>query len=148
MFKLSEPLLLVRVDARFPVGLKLTTGKFSESWDSVPFWDGRWLGNEAETWGWQFVGCGKRLLRGGFGVTPEDATASALGQALREIKKSVHSARVEYLRVQEYPWFYLGTVAVYPQAMQQLPSGILFQSDTVAAPVFQNAVSRQTATFF
>lgn len=137
MLKLNEALFLIRVDAQFPVGLNLTSTRFWEGWDSVPFREVRGLGNRVEMCGWQLVVGGPKLLSGGLGNTPEDATACALGLALRQVSQSFNAARVEYLRVREYPWFYLGSVAVYPQAIQQGPSAIGLQSDAALVSSFK-----------
>jgi hypothetical protein len=109
----------LRVDALLPVELKLTTRKFREGWDSVPSSDARVLGKRVKLCEWQFVADAKPLLKGGLGKTSQAATASALKLALRQVSGSFNAARVEYLEVNKYPWFYLATVAVYPHAIRQ-----------------------------
>ena len=140
MHKLDQPVFLIRVDAQFPVGLNLTPRKLREGWGSVPLREVRGLGNRAEMCGWQLVAGGEQLLKGGMGNTPEDATACALKLALRHVSRSFNAARVEYLRVQKYPWFYVGTVAVYPQAIQQRPAAIALRSDAAAVVPSPNTV--------
>ncbi len=119
MPKRDEPAFVLRVDARLPIDLKLTTRKFREGWDSVPSSDARVLGKRVERCQWQLVVDAKPLLKGGLGKTPQAATASALRLALRQVSESFNAARVEYLDVNKYPWFYLATVAVYPHAIKQ-----------------------------
>ena len=114
-----EPAFLLRVDAQLPVDLKLTKKKFREGWDSVPSSDARVLGKRVKRCQWQLVVDAEPLLKGGLGKTPQAATASALKLALRQVGKSFNAARVQYLELNKYPWFYLATVAVYPHAIRQ-----------------------------
>ena len=136
--KLNQPVFLIRINTQFPISLNLTPRKFRKGWESVPLREVRGLGNRAEMCGWQLVDGGKQLLKGGLGNTPEDATACALELALRQVSRSFNAATVEYLRVQKYPWFYLGTVAVYPQAIQQRPSAIASRNDAAAVVPSKN----------
>jgi hypothetical protein len=115
----DEPAFLLRVDARLPVDLKLTTRKFREGWDSVPSRDARALGKRVKRCQWQLVVDAEPLLKGGLGKTPQAATASALKLALRQVGEAFNAARVQYLELNKYPWFYLATVAVYPHAIRQ-----------------------------
>ncbi len=132
MPKLDQPVFLIRTDAQFPVGLNLTPRKFRKGWESVPLSDVSGLGYRAEMCGWQLASSGEELLKGGLGNTPDAATARGLDLALRQVSRSFNAVRVEYLRVQKYPWFYLSTVAVYPQAIQQCPAAIAVRSDAAA----------------
>jgi hypothetical protein len=77
------------------------------------------LGKRVERFEWQLVADAEPLLTGGLGKTPQAATADALKLALWQVSESFSVARVEYLRVEQYPWFYVGTVAVYPRAIRQ-----------------------------
>jgi len=140
MPKLNRPVFLIRIDAQFPVGLKLTPRKFRKGWNSVPLSDVRGLGDRAEVCGWQLVSGGEELLKGGLGNTPDAATARALDLALRQISRSFNAVRVQYIRLQKYPWFYLSTVAVYPQAIQQRPAAVAVRSDVAAAVPSQDDV--------
>jgi len=119
MPKSHEPAFLVRADTRLPVDLKLTTRKFREGWDSVPSRNARVLGKRVKRCQWQLVVHAEPLLKGGLGETPQAATARALKLALRQVGKSFNAARVQYLELNKYPWFYLATVAVYPHAIKQ-----------------------------
>src|SRR5580704_19565899 len=119
MPKSHEPAFLVRADARLPVDLKLNPRKFREGWDSVPSSDARVLGNRVNRCQWQLVVDTEPLLKGGLGKTPRAAATSALNLALRQVSKSFNAARVEYLEVNKYPWFYLAKVAVYRHTIKQ-----------------------------
>jgi hypothetical protein len=119
MPKRDEPAILLSVDTRLPVDLKLTTWKFREGWESVHASDARVLGKRVKRCKWQLVVDAEPLLKGGLGKTPLAATASALKLALRLVGQSFNSARVQYLELNKYPWFYLATVAVYPHAIKQ-----------------------------
>jgi hypothetical protein len=140
MRKLNEPVFLIRIDTQLPVGLNLTPRKFRKGWESVPLSDVRGLGYRAEMCGWQLVSSGEELLKGGLGNTPDAATARALDLALRQVSRSFNAVRVEYIRVQNYPWFCLSTVAVYPQAIQQRPAAIAVRSDAAAGAPSPNDV--------
>ena len=74
-------------------------------------------------------------MKGGMGKTPEAATARALRLALRQVRESFNAARVEYLRVSQYPWFYLATVAVYPQTIKR-GAALLFSTERGLPPEF------------
>jgi len=130
--KLNQPVFLIRINTQFPISLNLTPRKFRKGWESVPLSDVRGLGYRAEMCGWQLVSSGEEVLKGGLGNTPDAATARALNLALRQVSRSFNAVRVEYIRVQKYPWFYLSTVAVYPQAIQQRPAAIAVRSDAAA----------------
>jgi len=127
MRKPHEPAFLLRVDAQLPVDLKLTKREFREGWASVPFSDARMLDRRVKRCQWQLVGDAEPLLKGGLGETPQAATASALKLALRQVGESFNAARVQYLELNKYPWFYLATVAVYPHAIKQDSSAVAGQ---------------------
>ncbi len=119
MLKPDEPAFLMRVDAQLPIGLKLNKKKFREGWEYVPPRDIRVLRKRVERLEWQLVADPEPLLTGGLGMTPRAATADALKLALRQVSELFNAARVEYLRVEQYPWFYVATVAVYPHAIRK-----------------------------
>jgi hypothetical protein len=126
MHKLDEPAFLLRVDARLPADLKVTKRKFRDGWDSVPSRDAQRLGRQVKRRDWELDVEALPLLKGGMGKTPQAATARALKLALRQVRESFNAARVEYLRVSHYPWFYLSTVAVYPQTIKRGQSSLIF----------------------
>ena len=124
MPKLDKPVFLIRVDVQLPVGLESTFRKCWEGWHSVSLSDVRGNGNRVNACEWQLVANAKPLLKGGVGSTPQEATACALTLALRQVRKSFNAARVEYLQVHQYPWFYLSTVAVYPHTIKEDSSAV------------------------
>ena len=126
MNKLDRPAFLLRVDAQLLVDLKVTTRKFRDGWDSVPSREARRFGKRVKRNDWELDVDASPLLKGGMGKTPEAATARALRLALRQVRESFNAARVEYLRVSQYPWFYLATVAVYPQTIKRGGSSLIF----------------------
>lgn len=126
MNKLDRPAFLLRVDAQLLVDLKVTTRKFRDGWDSVPSREARRFGRRVKRNDWELDVDASPLLKGGMGKTPEAATARALRLALRQVRESFNAARVEYLRVSQYPWFYLATVAVYPQTIKRGDSSLIF----------------------
>ena len=140
MLKSDEPAFLLRVDAQLPVDLKLKKRNFREVWESVPPSYARVFGKRVQRFEWQIVAEAEPLLTGGLGKTREAATAGALTLALRQVSESFNAARVEYLRVEQYPWFYLATVAVYPQAIRKAlffhcpPGPVAAQPDHSTAP--------------
>jgi hypothetical protein len=117
MPKSHEPAFLVRADARLPVDLKLNQRKFYEGWNSVPSSDARVLGKRVNRCQWQLMVDAEPLLKSGLGKTPQAATARALKLALPEVGRSFNAARIEYLEVDKYPWFYLAKIAVYPHTI-------------------------------
>jgi len=146
VLKRDEPIFFVRVDAQIQLGLNLTSGKLWEGWDCVPLEGVR--GDRVEMRAGQLAACGKPFLKGGKGNTPQEAIARALKLALRQVSKSFNAARVEYLPVQKYPWFYLATVVVYPQAIQQRPSTIAFEVMRHRSPLPQATFGRTSTHGF
>lgn len=126
MNKLDRPAFLLRVDAQLLVDLKVTTRKFRDGWDSVPSREAQRFGRRVKRNDWELDVDASPLLKGGMGKTPEAATARALRLALRQVRESFNAARVEYLRVSQYPWFYVATVAVYPQTIKRGGSSLIF----------------------
>jgi hypothetical protein len=118
VLKLIEPVFLLRANAVLPAGLKLTSRKFFDGWNCVTTIDARVLGKRLKKCGWRLVADARKLSNGGLGTTPHSAAISALGLALRQVSASFNAVRVEYSQARRYPWFFLATVAIFPQSIQ------------------------------
>ena len=119
MRELAELTMLLREGTKLPDDLKLATEEFQEDWNLIRSGDVHWLDKKVRRRRWHLLWIDEGSLRSGVGKTSQEAIAGALTLALRQMSESFNAARVEYLRVEQYPWFYLATVAVYPQAIRK-----------------------------
>src|SRR5665213_2367378 len=119
MSKKMEPVYLLRLEIQLPAGYKPLARKFREDWDSIPLTEARRLGRQAKKSGWQLDACADRILKTGTGKTQQSATACALKLAMADIGACSNAVKIEYLQIKQYPWFFLSTVAIYPQALRK-----------------------------
>ena len=59
------------------------------------------------------------FLGSGVGNTSQEAIASALKLALRQLSESFHAAEVQNIHLMQYPWFFLARVTILPHRILQ-----------------------------
>jgi hypothetical protein len=59
------------------------------------------------------------FLRSGVGDTAQEAIASALKLALREIDQPLNAVEIRHIELTNYPWFTLARVGIHPYRIQQ-----------------------------
>jgi hypothetical protein len=119
MRKIAETNILLRARFELPDGLKLATDDFREGWQIVRTLNALRLKKKLRTCGWNFVRIGDEALKkSGVGDTSQEAIASALKLALRNITDRFDAVEVERIHLTEYPWFVLARVIVNPYQIQ------------------------------
>lgn len=134
MHTIAELNLLLRVRTELPEGLRLATDEFREGWSFARSVDARSLEKGILKRGWNFIKTGTGSMRSGVGDTAQEAIASALKLALREINEHSHAVEIKHIELTHYPWFYLARVGVYPYRIQQGAFHSL-QYDAAAGPI-------------
>lgn len=119
MPNIAERTVLLRGNITLPDDLKLATAEFQEGWSLVQSGDASWLDKRVQKSGWHFIWIAEKSLRGGVGQTSREAIASALKFALRGVNERYNAAEVEYIKLTQYPWFFVASVRVYPYQIQQ-----------------------------
>jgi hypothetical protein len=116
---ITELDVLLRVQAKLPDGLKLSTEDFREGWTFARTINALRLKQRIAARGWNFIRVADVSLRSGVGDTSEEAIANALMMTLRHVHTHFNAVEVEHIRLTQYPWFYLARVKVYPYIIQQ-----------------------------
>jgi len=130
--------VLVREQIELPVGFKLATEEFREGWNFVRSSDAKRLKKKIHTQGWNFIKIADGALRSGVGDTSQEAIASALKLALRNVNGRFNAAEVKHIELTHYPWFFLARVKVNSYRVQQ---GAMLQAMDQNPP--QPGVARQ-----
>lgn len=94
MRTIAELTLLLRVQVELPEGLRLATDEFCEGWNFSRSLDALDLGRRILKRGWSFVKIGDESLRSGIGETSQEAIASALKLALRNMGEHTNAVEV------------------------------------------------------
>lgn len=134
MHTIAELNLLLRVQVELPQGLRLATVEFREGWSFAPSADARSLKKRILKRGWNFIKIDAGSLRSGVGDTAQEAIASALKLALREINEHLNAVEIKHIELTHYPWFFLARVGVHPYRIQQ-GAFLSQQNDAVARPI-------------
>ncbi len=119
MRTIAELSLLLRVQVELPQGLRLATDEFREGWGFARSVDAHRLKNRILKRGWSFIKIEARSQRSGVGDTAQEAIASALTLALREINEHMNAVEIEHIHLTHYPWFFLARVGVSPYSIQE-----------------------------
>jgi hypothetical protein len=119
MHNIAELKMLLRARIELPEGLKLATDEFGEGWNFVRRENARRLEKKIQTRGWNFIKIADGLLRSGVGERSQEAIASALKLALRQVSEHFNAVEVEQIELTQYPWFFLARVRVYPYRIQR-----------------------------
>jgi hypothetical protein len=122
MRKIAELDVLLRERIELPDSLKIATEQFRDEWNFVRVAHAKRLEKKIHTSGWNFIEIADGLLRSGVGDTSQEAIASALKLALRQVGTNFNAAKVDRIELTCYPWFVLARVAVHPYLIQQGPS--------------------------
>lgn len=140
MPELAELTMLLRDGAELPDSLKLVTEEFREGWNLVRSGDAHCLSRMIRRRRWHLLRIDEGSLRSGVGNTSQEAIASALKLALRQVSSRFNAAEVEHIQLKEYPWFFIAKVRVYPHQIQQ--SAVLSVTDAaLSLPVLLRIVS-------
>jgi hypothetical protein len=123
MHEIAETNMLLRERSNLPGNLKLATDEFREGWHLVRTVNAARLTKKVRACGWNFIKIGDGLLRSGVGDTRQEAIASALKLALRQVAGHYNAAEVEHIQLTRYPWFFLARVSVNPCRIQQGTAG-------------------------
>lgn len=105
--------MVIRARVELPRGLKLATDEFREGWNLVRSGGAERLQRRIQTRGWGLIKTRDVCQRSGVGNTSQEAIASALKLALRQLSEFFHAATVERIHLTKYPWFFLARVAVH-----------------------------------
>lgn len=119
MLDIAERTMLLRGSLALPDDLKVVTAEFEEGWNYVQSGDSHWLDKRIQKYGWRFIWIAEISRRSGVGQTSQAAVASALKLALRGISERYNAAKVEHIKLTQYPWFFLATVIIYTYQVQQ-----------------------------
>ena len=149
MHNIAELKMLLRARVELPVGLKLATDEFGEGWNFVRRENARRLEKKIQTRGWNFIKIADGLLRSGVGERSQEAIASALKLALRQVSEHFNAVEVEHIELTQYPWFFLARVSVYPYRIQQ-DAVLAVMEETVPMAIThrQRRLSPQAAELF
>jgi hypothetical protein len=141
---IDEITMLLRGYIELPNSPKLVTEEFREGWNFVKSGDVHWLTKRIRACGWYFIRTGEGVLKHGVGKTSEEAFACALKITLRRINKGFNAAKVEFVEVKKYPWFFLAGVKVYPCQIQQSPFISSFGKVTALSTFYSEEIVSQT----
>jgi len=126
MRTITETKMLLRNRLELPVGLKLATAEFREGWNFVKTVNAARLEKRIRSRGWSFVKIADGSIKSGVGETSQEAIASALKLAVRQVSEHCNAVAVDHIELTEYPWFFLARVLVNPCRIQEsaiLPAG-------------------------
>ncbi|MGO9339803.1 MAG: hypothetical protein ACLPY1_20070 [Terracidiphilus sp.] len=110
---------MLRAQAELPVGFKVATEKFLEGWTRMRSGGVVRLGKKVQVRGWNFLKIAEGAVKSGVGATSEEAIASALKLALRQVDAHSNAVEVEQINLTQYPWFCLARVRVHPYRIQE-----------------------------
>ena len=85
---LAESNVLLRTRIDLPQGFKVAAGEFRDGWMVMRTGGARRLERKTRACGWNFVRLGDAALRSGVGDTSQQAIASALRLALKQIGRA------------------------------------------------------------
>ena len=105
--------IVTRARVELPRGLTLATNEFGEGWNLVRSGGAERLQRKIQTRGWNLIKNRDVCQRSGVGNTVQEAIASALQLALRQLSESFHAATVENIHLTQYPWFSLARVTIH-----------------------------------
>lgn len=134
MHTIAAMSLLLRVRVELPEGFSLATEEFREGWSLARSVDARRLQKRVLTRGWNFIKIDAGSLRSGVGATAQEAIASALKRALREINDHMNAVEIKHIELIQYPWFFLARVGVHAYRNQQ-GAFLSLPKDAVARPI-------------
>jgi hypothetical protein len=118
MLSLTESNMLLRRQAKLPVGFKVATEEFRDGWGLMRSGGAARLEKKVRARGWNLIAIPNGSLRSGVGDTSQTAIASALGQALRGVDAQANAVEVERVELTQYPWFFLARVRVHTYRIQ------------------------------
>ena len=149
MCTIAESNVFLRAQAELPAGCKVATEEFREGWNLMRSGGKGRLEKKIQTRGWNFIKFTGGALRSGVGETSQEAIASALKLALRQVNAYSNAVEVERIELTQYPWFFLARVQVFPYRIQQeavLPE--LANALPAAAPVRHGKLPPESAGLF
>ncbi|MGC9225026.1 MAG: hypothetical protein ACP5E2_13970 [Terracidiphilus sp.] len=113
--------LLLRASIELPEGLSLATEQFHQGWNFSRSVNANHLEKRLKSRGWNTVKieADGRTLRSGVGDTAQQAIASALKLALRQISEHFNAVEIEQIQLTQYPWLFLARVKINPFRIQQ-----------------------------
>jgi hypothetical protein len=126
MCTVAESNVMLRAQAKLPVGCKVATEKFLEGWGRMRSGGVVRLEKKVQVRGWNFLKVAEGAVKSGVGATSEEAIACALKLALRWVDAHSNAVEVEQIQLTHYPWFCLARVRVHPYRIQEgdaLPAG-------------------------
>jgi hypothetical protein len=119
MRTIAELNVLFREQTGLPSGFKMARDEFREGWSFMRTGDVGRFKRQIQTRGWNFIKVADGALRSGVGDSSQEAIASALKLALRQLNQQLNAVEVEHIELTRYPWFFLARVRVCAYRIQE-----------------------------
>jgi len=111
--------VLLRSRVELTEGLILGAEEFREGWNFLRSVGVGSLEKTILNHAWSFIKIDGGAQTSGVGNTSQEAIASALKLALRDISEHFNAVEVEYSELTKYPWFFLARLRINPYRIQQ-----------------------------
>jgi len=147
MCTIAESNVFLRAEAELPSGFKVAMEEFREGWKLMRSGGKCRLEKKVQTRGWNFIKFASAELRSGVGAVSQDAIASALQLALRQVDASSNAVEVVRIELTQYPWFFLARVSVFPYRIQQ-EAALPVWADAPPAPIRLRRLAPESAGLF